>query len=363
MIYLSERNKKKLFMNDVMVEIESKDRAKWNELVKSFSDYDVFYLNEYVHAFAQESIQNGLPVLLYYSDGSDTAINVVFKRDISHDKKLRHKIEEGRFFDLITPYGYGGFRGNISDWDKLNRIYKAYCMENHFICEFVRFELFGDYYEHYEGEVETKTRNVVRSLELPLDEIWMDFKHKVRKNVKKANTFNLSCIVENSGTYLDDFLLIYNNTIERNDADSEYYFSREFFERLNEMPDNIMYFHVVYEGKIISTELVIYGAKNCYSYLGGTDREYFYMRPNDYLKYEIIKWAKKKGFKNYVLGGGYGADDGIFNYKLCLAPHGLYDFYIGRRVFDDDTYLRLVDIRAIENPECRESEYFPKYRA
>lgn len=350
-------------MKGVINEIKLQDRAKWNELVRSFPDYDVFYLNEYVNAFAQENVQNGLPILLYYSDGSDVAINVVFKRDVSFDKKLRNKIEEARFFDLITPYGYGGFWGNVSDWDKLNHTYKAYCMENHYICEFVRFELFSDYHEHYDGEVETKTHNVVRSLELPIDEIWMDFKQKVRKNVKKANTFNLSCIIENSGTYLEDFLRIYYSTMERNDAEVEYYFSREFFERLNEMPENIMYFHVVYEGKIVSTELVIYGSKNCYSYLGGTDREYFDMRPNDFLKYEIIKWAKERGLKNFVLGGGYGTDDGIFKYKLCLAPHGIYDFRIGRRVFDDEAYSHLVDIRAIDNPECRKAEFFPKYRA
>ena len=84
------------------------------------------------------------------------------------------------------------------------------------------------------------------------------------------------------------------------------------------------------------------------------------MRPNDFLKYEIIKWAKDKGLKNFVLGGGYGADDGIFQYKLCLAPQGLYEFYIGRKIFDRDIYNRLVDIRAGENLNER---YFPLYRS
>jgi lipid II:glycine glycyltransferase (peptidoglycan interpeptide bridge formation enzyme) len=105
--------------------------------------------------------------------------------------------------------------------------------------------------------------------------------------------------------------------MDRANAEGEYYFSKEFFETIVSMQDNIMFFHVVYEGKIISTELVIYGAKNCYSYLGGTDRDYFDQRPNDFLKYEVIKWAKEKGLKNFVLGGGYGSDDGIFQYKLC----------------------------------------------
>ena len=121
-----------------------------------------------------------------------------------------------------------------------------------------------------------------------------------------------------------------------------------------------MYFHAVYEGKIVSTELVIYGAENCYSYLGGTDREYFDVRPNDYLKYEIIKWAKEKGLRNFVLGGGYGADDGIFQYKLALAPHGEHEFYIGRKIFDRDAYEALVNLRETESLNSR---FFPLYRS
>ena len=349
--------------HDYITEIQSAETEKWNEIVRSFSDYDVFYLNEYVTAFQQEQSKNGEPVLLYYQNQGDRAINVVFKRDVSKDEKMAGKIEEEKYFDLISPYGYGGFWGQISDYDALNASYNAYCFENGYICEFVRFELFGDYSKHYDGEVETRTHNVVRNLELSLDEMWMEFKQKVRKNVKKATRNELQIVLDNTGEHLEDFLRIYYSTMDRSDAENEYYFSREFFETLNKMQDNVMYFHALYQGKIVSTELVIYGAENCYSYLGGTDREFFDVRPNDFLKYEIIKWAKEKGLKNFVLGGGYGADDGIFQYKVCLAPNGVVDFYIGRKVFHPAAYEKLVAIRAEDNPACRESGYFPKYRA
>lgn len=341
-------------------EIHIQNQKEWDEIVRSFPDYDVFYLSGYSKAFMREAPKNGMPILLLYEDGEDRAINVVLKRDVALDEKLKGKVEEGRYFDLITPYGYGGFYGNVSDWSKLNQAYTAYCMENHYVCEFVRFELFTDYHAHYDGEVETRTHNVVRSLSMPLDEMWMDFKQKVRKNVKKANSFNLSCIFENSGEYLEDFLRIYYSTMNRTDAEDEYYFSKRFYADLNEMKDNVMYFHAVYEGKIVSTELVIYGAENCYSYLGGTDREYFDVRPNDYLKYEIIKWAKEKGLRNFVLGGGYGADDGIFQYKFALAPHGEHEFYIGRKIFDRDAYEALVNLRETESLNSR---FFPLYRS
>lgn len=107
---------------------------------------------------------------------------------------------------------------------------------------------------------------------------------------------------------------------------------------------------------------MIYGAENCYSYLGGTYRDYFDLRPNDFLKYEIIKWAKDKGLKNFVLGGGYGADDGIFQYKTCLAPKGVVDFFIGRKVFDEEKYQALVSIRRKNDMNIEESKFFPTYR-
>ena len=336
------------------------DKRRWDEIVLSFYLYDVFYLSGYSEAFMKENPENGIPKLLLYENGEDRAISVVFIRDVAVDKKMGGRIEKGKYFDLVTPYGYGGFMGRVSDWDMLNQTYRTYCLNNHYICEFVRFELFSDFFKHYLGETETRTHNVVRSLEISLDEIWMDFKQKVRKNVNRANANQLKIIIEANDHHLDDFLRIYYATMDRTAAEKAYYFSREFFESLSEMKDNAIFFYATYEERIISAELVIYGSENCYSYLGGTDNAYFDVRPNDFLKYEIIKWAKEKGLKNYVLGGGYGADDGIFQYKYCLAPHGVYDFYIGRTIFDSKLYEFLVSFR--ENDQLKE-DYFPLYRS
>ncbi|MGP8313521.1 lipid II:glycine glycyltransferase FemX [Enterocloster aldenensis] len=349
-------------MNNI-VEIDVSDRENWNNTVKSFPQYDVFYLNEYVTAFMNEDSENGVPILLYYQNGNNRAINVVFKRDVANNLYFKNKFEMNQYYDLISPYGYGGFMGTVTDYQTLNQQYAEYCLAHHYICEFVRFELFSEYYSHYDGEVETRTHNVIRNLEMPLDDLWMDFKQKVRKNVKKANSYGLEIVLDNKGDYLEDFLRIYYGTMERTEAKEGFFFSRQFFETLMSMENHVMMFHVLYEGKIVSTELVIYGSENCYSYLGGTDRNYFDVRPNDYLKYEIIKWAKEKGLKNFVLGGGYGSDDGIYQYKTSLAPKGIVDFYIGRRIFDLNTYKYLVDIRE-DNVSARQNPvFFPEYRA
>lgn len=354
----------------MLTEIAISEAERWNEIVRSFRNYDVFYLNEYSSAFMKEDRVNGMPFLIYFENGRDRAVSVVFRRDVALDEHMRGKIGKGRYYDIITPYGYGGFAGEVEDYGTLNREYNEYCLSNNYVCEFVRFALFNDYYKHFKcigdqhAVVENKTHNVVRSLDMPIEDIWMDFKQKVRKNVKRAQKNRLEIVAENTGEHIDDFLDIYYGTMERSKADRQYYFSGQFYKRLNRMADNIMYFHVVHERKIISTELVIYGSENAYSYLGGTDSKYFDLRPNDFLKWEIIKWAKDKGLKNFVLGGGYGSDDGIFQYKSSLAPHGIVDFYIGRRIFDMEAYDYLCRLRGVEShsAELDKIGYFPEYR-
>jgi hypothetical protein len=348
-------------------EYSSGQAEEWDSVVKKLCNYDVFYLNGYVKAFEQENPVNGEPILLVYDNGEDYAINVVFRRDIGKVSEFAEKIREGKYFDLISPYGYGGFIGKISDYGTLDLVYEEYCREKGYVSEFVRFELFSEYSKHYadkDGYVESRTHNVIRNLQIPLDEIWMDFKHKVRKNVKKAKRNGLQIIIDETGEYLDDFISVYYDTMQRTHAEKTFFFSKNFFKKINEMSGNFAYFYVKFEDRIISAELVIYGAENCYSYLGGTDQAYFEIRPNDFLKYEVIKWAKEKGMKNYVLGGGYGSDDGIFQYKTCLAPGGIVPFYIGKKILDFDVYDELCKIRGIKphSDNIDEIDFFPEYR-
>lgn len=333
----------------------------WDDIVRTISGYDVFYLSSYSRAFEHQGA--GKPLLIEYINKNEKAINVVFRRDVALDSHFVNRLKEGQYFDLSTPYGYGGFIGNITNTFNLIDEWNKYCIDKRYICEFVRFNLFSNYINYYDGEIQTKSHNVIRNLNMPIENMWMDFKQKVRKNVKRSNLYNLQVILDSDGKYLEDFLKIYYATMKRSNAEEEYYFPRNFFDTLNQMKDNVMYFHVFYENKIISTELVLYGCNNAYSFLGGTDNNYFDLRPNDFLKYEIIKWAKEKNLKNFVLGGGYGYDDGIFQYKSCFAPKGIVDFYIGKKIFNLRVYNELCKLRGIApQNNLKSSSFFPEYR-
>jgi len=333
---------------------------KWDDIVKSFKNYDVNYLSGYAKAFQIHG--DGDPILYYYDDGSTRAINVVMKRDIARVMSFKDKIPHNTWFDLSTPYGYGGFLVEGANYDAVSEAFDTYCKEMGFVSEFVRFHLLNDFQSYYKGTCETYTQNIVRSLELPIDDIFMDFEHRVRKSIKKATKAGLKIEIDPTGVRLEDFLDIYYGTMERSNAEENFYFGREFFNTINIMKDNYVYIHVLYKEQVISTELVLYGSENCYSFLGGTNRDYFHLNANNFLKYEIIKWAKEKGLKRFILGGGYGADDGIFKYKKGFAPNGIYDFYIGKKILDKDKYNELVRIRKQEEDYDEKTLFFPAYR-
>lgn len=330
---------------------------EWDALVRSFSDYDVYYLSGYVKAF--ELHGDGEPLLFYGEADGVRGINVVMKRDIAADSHFAGKIPAGTYFDFATPYGYGGWllEGD-GDPAPIFAAYQGWCREHQIVSEFVRFSLFSSSRERYYGEVIPRTNNVVRALDRPMDKMLMDFEHKVRKNLKKAEASGLEIRVDTTGEDLTDFLRIYRATMDRNHAENEYYFSEAFYQQLNTMCGHFAYFHVLYQGQVISTELVLMGTDVMYSYLGGTDDVYFAYRPNDFLKYHIIRWGVEHGYRQFVLGGGYGADDGIFRYKKSFAPEGIVRFYTGQTVFDSARYDALCALRT----DLTDSAFFPRYR-
>ena len=260
--------------------------------------------------------------------------------------------------DIVSPYGYGGaFRTGDADADAFWAAFDAWAAEQGVVSELVRLSLFRDRLLPYPGAREQRLVNVVRELG---DDPWMDFEHKVRKNVNKARRSGLRVEIDETGARLDDFLRVYEGTLTRREADERYRFPREFFERIRDrLAGHFVFAHALDGDRVVSSELALVSATSAYSFLGGTDDAAYASRPNDLLKVELFRWAEAAGKRRVILGGGYEADDGIFRYKRSFAPHGLVPFEIGMRVLDPDAYERLTQ-QAGGTPE---SGFFPAYRA
>ena len=114
-----------------------KQSEEWDAIVRSFDDHDVYWFSGYVKAF--ELNGDGKPMLFYYDDGSVRGINVVMKRDVADAASISGKIEKGKYYDFVTPYGYGGWLIDGGRPQALFTAYEEWCRAHGIVCEFVRF--------------------------------------------------------------------------------------------------------------------------------------------------------------------------------------------------------------------------------
>ena len=167
-----------------IVTLERND--EWDSVVKSFDEYDVYYLSGYARGFFLHG--DGTPLLVYYRGVKTRAIQVVMKRDISQIPAFQLQIPRDSTYDFCTPYGYGGWiiEGN-DEIDTMMHEYSAWCTANGIVSEFVRYhpqlQNAGKLKRYYE---QTYLGNTV---EIPLiseQSVWENFSSKNRNVIRKA---------------------------------------------------------------------------------------------------------------------------------------------------------------------------------
>lgn len=332
---------------------------QWDAIVRSFKEYDVYWLSGYVKAFQLHG--DGEPLLFFY-EGSDTrGINVVMKRDVAKDDRFNGKIEEGQYFDFATPYGYGGWIIEGTNIEDLFQAYERWLKKNGIISEFVRFhpmvknhDASRPFYEVIQlGEV------VHMDLSSP-DDIWNNIISKNRNMIRKAIKNGIKIYNGRFPEIYEKFRNIYNATMDKDDAEEYYYFKPDFYDSvLNNLSLNAQVFWAEKDGQVIAASIMI-GANGYLDYhLSGSLREFSSLAPTNLLLYQAALWGCANGYRTLYLGGGVGSgEDSLFKFKRAFYKGDLNHFYIGKRVYDQEKYDELLALReVIDNPG-----YFPKYR-
>ncbi len=100
-------------------------------------------------------------------------------------------------------------------------------------------------------------------------------------------------------------------------------------------------------------------------HLSGSVLEYRNLAPSNLLLYKAALWGCEQGFKTFHLGGGVGSgEDNLYKFKAAFNRNSDYRFSIGKEIFDESTYARLVNIRKENDSNFNpESSYFPLYRS
>lgn len=283
-------------------------------------------------------------------------------------RRIEQEVDGETWSDLITPYGYGGplILSCTGDREALVRgfeeAFSLYCRENRIVSEFVRFHPlvenaldFGSVYD-----VIYSRHTVATNLKDYENPFLSEFSKSCRKSVRRGLNQGITFEIMEKPASLDGFLPIYYETMARNHAEAFYYFDRGYFDCCLELfRDHIVLGNAMYEGKIIASEMYFVWGRYIHSHLAGTLDAYLDMSPDYVIMYGIMEWGKQNGYQYIHTGGGTSSDpeDPLYLYKKKFGKNTDLDFYIGKRIWDQDIYDRLCDRLGRDD-----SGFFPAYR-
>jgi hypothetical protein len=319
--------------------------SRWEEYLKLLqaSEQDIYFTPQYYSIYQQRS--EGKALCTIYQKGDDIALYPFILNDIN---SLGYDLNE-QYFDIQGGYGYNGVLSNSNSSSFLKSFYDIFndfCLDNNIVSEFLRFNpLLNNHMLHRPDFNVIYDRNNINVNLLNDNMEKTEYEYSTRKNIKKAIASGLSFRFfygnEISIDDIETFYQVYSLTMDRNNAESFYYFDIDYFVNISRsLPRNSLFVFVLVDYKIISCELVLLGSSIAYSFLGGTLSEYFQFRPNDFLKHKTIELLKSLGFQNYLLGGG---DEGVFRYKKSFSKNGIVPFFIGKKIHNPLVYKRVVE--------------------
>lgn len=348
-------------------------KEEWQKYIRMLPEEirDVYFEPGYYQIYQDAGY--GIAECVVYSENDRFIIYPFLKRTLN-DLAFNHPYSD--YSDIEGAYGINGAGTNVKNigdeqkfFENFSSEFTAFCIKNRILAEFTRF---NSLYNNHHFFFHTSNIKINQSVivNLTCENLMMDsYEHAVRKNIKKAERNELSWQVIEGGRIdteqLDQFMAIYKRTMRRNNATDFFYFEKLYFEKLNyELQDKALYFFIFKEDICVSTELVLRGARTAYSFLGGTDSDYYALGSNSFLKHKIHLHLKDQGIKYFYLGGGTTENDGIFKYKKSFAKNSIIDFFIGKRVYFNEEYDDLISQWEQVNPDKKDKykNYLTRYR-
>ena len=321
----------------------ARDRAAWERLVVGLPLKAVYFTAGYLAFYAMKL--RGEPMLVTYGDSQNYLVHPLVKRSIND---LGFCPPEPRRYDVISPWYHGGPTAHLADEGLAHELYRRflsdfgdYCRANGIVSEFVRlYPLLGNH-RPLAGllPLEKIGGTVYVDLSQSHGELWAGLAHSCRKNIKRAQSCGLEVRVSPGKKDLKLFYRVYEDFLRRKNSDDFYHFPLASLEELCDLVgDSATLFFVSYSGKTLAANLVLHQYDIAEDYLRGTYPDEARVRPNNILLYEIILWAKARGYRYFNIGGGRGGQvDDQFRFKATFSRLSA-SFLVYRRVHDQVAY-------------------------
>lgn len=327
------------------------------------NNVDIYFDENYGKLY--EDAENGKQLIYKFSSCNGKIENQFIKR------KIPFELDGEEYYDIITPYGYGGpiITDLVGNKEKLISEYYneflTYCKNNKIISEFIRFHpIFNnadDFKKIYDVKYMRKTLGTkIESIENPVD---FEFTKSCKKNIRQAINKGVSWKITERPDNYKDFKKIYYSTMKRNEASEYYYFNDNYFNNIQKyFNKNVILVEAIFEGQTIAAGLYFIYNGVIHIHLSGTLTEFLYLSPAYILRYAVTLWAKENKYKIIHHGGGRSnsIEDTLYKFKKGFAKNTEFDFYIGKKIWDENIYNKLCILKGLNINS--DEDYFPMYR-
>ena len=350
------------------IEILDVDNSAWSKVLNKIP-HDVYHLPEYVKVDAQRT--QTIPEAFLLEDGDNIFFVPYLLRSCADIYSSKRKV-----YDVISPYGYPGIlinqaSDNTPGFPDFALQQFRQTLKQRDVCSmFLRLHpILGEEFTNiFKSDPFQKNGKTV-SIDLTLDEgqIWAKTRKGHQSTINKCMRLGLTARIVSFDEYMDEFIAIYEETMDRVAAKDLYYFSRDYFEGLSSLGNKIHLGIVESENEIVCSCLFFESCGIVQAHLGGTKTEFLKQSPFNLLLHHARLWAKERGNKYLHIGGGVGGQkDNLYTFKSGFSKQR-HDYFTFRTVVDTDKYNDLVQFRAKtinrSAEDLKTSSFFPAYRA
>jgi serine/alanine adding enzyme len=320
---------------------------RWNGVLDELGLGDVYLRREYVEAACVP--EPGRPALLCH----DETVFAVIVREVA-----------GGHRDVTTPYGYGGpvsadevageVRAPGRETGSFAPAYARWCAENGVVTSFARFHPLYANHRYADGfELEELGGTVAWRLD---DDLRERMHRHHRRVVRKAEGAGVATTVQVAPPQLDQFVALYEETMERRAAASFYRFSTDYWSALVALGDRVVLVEARREDELLAALLCLDGRPWLHYHLGASSDEGRALGASNLAFVAAAEWARANGHGLFHLGGGVGGrEDSLLEFKLRFDPDGRRPMYVGKAVHDAAAYR---DLSGTDDTEG----FFPAYR-
>lgn len=320
--------------------ISIQEHSRWQKILDILQISDIYYTSQYF--LGALKLDPGEALLFYYKDEDGEVAYPFIKRQISD--------EEIPYFDVTTPFGYGGpilktVKNQTNLAANFRKAFVEYCRNEKVISEYIRFHPLKENAKSFKSHL--KISPLYETFTIKLKD-YLTSRKKLQASTEEGEN-DSELVIKKLGTvrHMFEFLVLYYSAARRREeADSYYFFTNDYFETLiSSMGSNLHLFGAYHENKLVSACYILALGDTIYYHLEGSLSEVDSEKTMKTLLLKVAEWGEENYYAYFHLGGDFqGETNRESHMKREIANCEPAIFSIGQQIHDHQIYNNMLPL-------------------